>query len=399
MNLTNVKEGDTDLMVPDPASYTFQGRYEPSLAPVFYNPKMEFSRDIAVLVLNVFAVTRKRYLEICDPLAGLGARGIRFAKEVKNVNQVVVGDLNDDAIPIILENIHLNGVERLVNLNHKDACLLLTEHAEPGKRFDYIDVDPFGTPSPFLDSAVRALKNGGIMAITATDTAPLCGIYSHACYRKYGGSSIRSEFCHEVGLRLMIGTAVRETLKYDMAMDVLLSYSADHYLRAYLKGSLGAKRGDVSASHMGYIFYCPACGWRESYTQASEWPCGCKLCGKKLMRAGPLWCGSLCDKPFIEKMLGEDRSHLNTNRRIEKLFSNLISECDKPPGYYVIDNIASRLGRDVPSLKNVIEGLSAKGYESCVTHFHPKAVKTFAPLPILEEVVGGMEASPIRSQH
>jgi tRNA (guanine26-N2/guanine27-N2)-dimethyltransferase len=384
---SQVREGKTDLVVPDPASYTFQGRYEPTKAPVFYNPRMEFSRDMAVLALGVFSKTRDRPLDICDPLAGLGARGIRFAKEVGYINKSVIGDLNDDAIPVISENVRINKLEGIVEIFHKDACLLLTEHAEPGKRFDYIDVDPFGTPSPFLDCAVRALKNGGLLAITATDTAPLCGIYSKACIRKYGGTPLRSEFCHEVALRLMIGTAVREALKYDFGTEVLLSYSADHYLRAYLRCSLGAKRGDSSASSMGYIFHCPSCGWRCTFQLNDPWPCSCGACGKPIKRAGPLWCGRLCEREFMKRMLAEDRSFLNTGKRIEKLLNLLISESDKPPTYYVLDHICSRLRRDVPPISKIIETLNSIGYESSLTHFHPKAIKTSAPLDVLTKVV------------
>ena len=39
------------------------------------------------------------------------------------------------------------------------------------KGFDYIDLDPFGSPNIFLDSAVKRLGRNGILAVTATDTA------------------------------------------------------------------------------------------------------------------------------------------------------------------------------------------------------------------------------------
>jgi tRNA (guanine26-N2/guanine27-N2)-dimethyltransferase len=385
--LIKVKEGRTDLLVPDPSSYTYQGRYEPTKAPVFYNPKMEFNRDISVLVLNHFSRLRKREIEVCDPLAGLGARGIRFAKEVTGLNKSVMGDLNDVAIPVMKENARINKVKRLVEIEHVDANLLLTKHSEPGRRFDYIDIDPFGTPTLFLDSAIRALKNNGLIAITATDTAPLCGIYAKACIRKYGATPLRAEFCHEVGLRIMIGAAVREALKYDFGLETLLSYSVDHYFRAYLRGSLGAKKGDTSASAMGYIFYCASCGWRSTIKLSEDWPCKCGKCGKVLKKAGPLWCGRLADRAFIENLLEQDRSTLNTKKRIEKLFRLLILECDKSPTFYIIDKICSKLKRDVPPVAKVLERLLDRGYESSLTHFHPKAIKTAAPLDLLMEII------------
>ena len=42
-------------------------------------------------------------------------------------------------------------------------------------RFSVIDLDPYGSPTPFLDAAVQSTKEGGLMCITCTDMAVLCG--------------------------------------------------------------------------------------------------------------------------------------------------------------------------------------------------------------------------------
>jgi tRNA (guanine26-N2/guanine27-N2)-dimethyltransferase len=64
--------------------------------------------------------------------------------------------------------------------------------------FDVIDLDPFGCPSIFLDSAVQSVKSGGVLLITATDMAVLAGNAAESCYIKYGAISIRSKACHEM---------------------------------------------------------------------------------------------------------------------------------------------------------------------------------------------------------
>jgi len=385
-NSTTVREGTTALEVPDPSSYTFQGQYAPFKAPVFYNPKMEFSRDLAVMVLRAFAPTRDSPLMICDPLAGIGARGVRYAKEVHNISKVVIGDLNSEALPVIRRNVSLNGVEPLVEVFERDANLLLTEYAEPGRRFDFIDLDPFGPPSPFIDSAVRALKNRGILAITATDTAPLCGVHAKACIRKYGAIPLHSDFCHEAGLRIMIAAAVREALKYDLAAEVLLSYSVDHYFRSYLRLTLGAKRADASAAMLA-ISQVAAAAVRASYPLSAALPSSCERCGASVMRGGPMWLGPLSSSQLIGQLLLQDMANLNTGVRIMKLLTTLLSENGLPPSYYVIDGICSRLKRDVPSLEETMSALGAKGFVSSPTHFHPKAIKTDAPISEIEDVV------------
>ena len=65
-------------------------------------------------------------------------------------------------------------------------------------RFDVIDIDPYGAPSIFLDAAVQAVKDGGLLCVTATDMPVLCGQYPETCFAKYGSTSISGPNCHEM---------------------------------------------------------------------------------------------------------------------------------------------------------------------------------------------------------
>ncbi|MDH5811645.1 MAG: tRNA (guanine(10)-N(2))-dimethyltransferase [Candidatus Methanomethylicaceae archaeon] len=387
MRLIEIREGKTSLRVPDFAEYARKGAYDPSRAPVFYNPKMEFSRDLAVLALKSYINKINHNVTVCDPLAGVGVRGIRYAKEVDGVEKSVVGDLNKDAIPIILENVKINGLEEKVEVEHKDANLLLTTHSEPGKRFDFVDLDPFGTPIPFLDSAIRAIKNKGVVALTATDTAPLCGVYVKPCLRKYGAFPLRGEICHEVGLRILIGSAVFASIREDFGVVVLLSYSVDHYFRAYLQLDLGAKKADSSASLLGYLLYCPNCSWRDTVPLSGAVITSCPSCQRPLKRAGPLWCGPLADRRFLQSMMEQDLSSLNTKKRIEKMLNLLIEESGMPPTYYSVDSLSSKLKRGPPPVSLIVQRLKEIGYAASPTHFNPKAFKTNAPLEIIMKTV------------
>ena len=77
--------------------------------------------------------------------------------------------------------------------------LLMYKHRHPpSSRFDAIDLDPYGSASTFLDSAVQAVSDGGILLITCTDMGVLCGNHSEACFGKYGSMSLKAKFCHEM---------------------------------------------------------------------------------------------------------------------------------------------------------------------------------------------------------
>ena len=47
-----------------------------------------------------------------------------------------------------------------------------------------VDIDPYGSPCTFLDSAVQCVRDGGLLMCTATDTAVLCGNHGEVCYAK-----------------------------------------------------------------------------------------------------------------------------------------------------------------------------------------------------------------------
>ena len=148
---------------------------------VFYNPVMKFNRDISVLLLN--SVSDKE-MNIADMLAGSGIRSIRFLLELnKNkIKNIFINDHSKDAIKNIKNNLKLNKIKnKKIIISNSDANLFLLN----SMGFDYIDIDPFGTPNMFLDSAVKRISRNGIIAITATDTSALCGTYPKACLRKY----------------------------------------------------------------------------------------------------------------------------------------------------------------------------------------------------------------------
>lgn len=75
---------------------------------------------------------------------------------------------------------------------------MLMYHHRKNEQFDVIDLDPYGCPSTFLDAAIQAIKEGGLLLVTATDMAVLAGNAAETCYSKYGAVSLRIKSCHEM---------------------------------------------------------------------------------------------------------------------------------------------------------------------------------------------------------
>jgi tRNA (guanine26-N2/guanine27-N2)-dimethyltransferase len=388
-----IKEGKVKVVVPKLAAYVKKPwDYAPSKAPVFYNPIMELNRDFAVLALQAHQKLLGREVSVCEPLTGCGLRGVRFAVEVEGIRSVFLNDIKPEAARLAGFNAELNNVEDRVEVSNEDANLFLSRHAAPRKRFDYVDVDPFGSPVPYLDSAIRALRNSGLLALTATDMAPLCGVHPRACLRKYGGQPLRTEYCHELAVRLLIGCLTMMAAKHAIGVDVLFSHSVDHYVRAYSVVHYGAKVADKSVRQMGYILYCFSCFHRETVSGiTSPLKQVCPSCGAKLSAAGPLWLGRIADKNFCSLMEREAKQRgLRQEKRVLKILFLVQNEAEAPVTYYTVDKICDKLNLPIPALKKVIDRIRKAGFQVVPTHFNSRGVRTDAPADTVKEVIADL---------
>jgi len=384
------KEGSVSVIVPKLEAYVKEAwEYAPSKAPVFFNPIMELNRDLAVLALQAYQRMAGREVSVCEPLAGCGVRGIRFAMEVKGIRKIVLGDLNPKAVELAQLNLKRNKLTKRISVVNEDANLLLSRHAAPRKRFDFIDVDPFGSPVPYLDSAVRALRDGGLLALTATDMAPLCGVHPRASIRKYGGRSLRTEYCHELALRLLIGCLAMTAAKHEIGIEVMFSHSTNHYVRVYAFAQHGARKGDNGIQRMGYVLHCFACLHRETRKGIiSPLKRKCKECGSTLSVAGPLWLGKISQEKFCASMKREVAGrNLKQQKEILRLLSLIQNEAEGPATYYVTDKICRKLNLSTPPLIKVINEIKEEGFHATSTHFNRKGFKTEAPAGVIKEII------------
>jgi tRNA (guanine26-N2/guanine27-N2)-dimethyltransferase len=385
-----ITEGKAHVLVPKLSAFKKQpSDYAPSKAPVFYNPVMELNRDLAILAYQAYQHKVNRDIKVCEPLTSTGIRAVRLAAEIQGIKQVVASDINTRAFQLAERNVHINGLEARVGVKHKDANCLLSCYGAPRKRFDVVDVDPFGSPVPYLDSAVRALRNHGVLAATATDLAPLCGVHAKACVRKYGGKPLRTEYCQELAVRLLAGCVAATAAKQDIGVHVLFSHSTDHYIRVYAKIGYGAQKADASVKTLGYILHCFNCLHRETthrpFDQRIE---KCPECGSKMDWAGPLWLEKIFDKQFCELMVQENRrTALQNSVKIAKLLSLALDEADASATYYVLDKISHKLTLPVPSVAAMQGILRDKGFQVFLTHFNSCGVRTDAPALVMQELL------------
>jgi len=351
--------------------------------PVFYNPVMKLNRDVTVLLLNSID---KNNMQVALPLAATGVRGIRFLLELKKskIKTISFNDRNNDAVKLIKRNLKLNKIKlgnktKIFNLDANEFLL-------SSKGFDYIDIDPFGSPNFFLDTSIKRIARGGILAVTATDTAALCGTSKNACLRKYSSKPLKSEFCHELGLRILIKKVQEIASQHDKALIPIFSYSREHYFRVFFKCEKGKKKADEIMKKHGYILHCKKCLFRKTVDGIfnSE---KCPLCKSNMDYAGKIWLGQLYDKKITSKM--NQNAKKSENKELIKLMQ-VISEESKisSVGFYDIAKVVKHNKlKNVPKKDLLINEIKKAGFKAAETHIRPNSISSSIKLKELVKII------------
>ncbi|MBI3035934.1 hypothetical protein HYY71_06450 [Candidatus Woesearchaeota archaeon] len=333
---TIVNEGHIRLKIPKAAKIS-------KSMGVFYNPAMGLSRDISVLLLNSL---NRGNMQIADPLAATGVRSIRFLKEL-NKNKIkknLINDNSKDAIKLIKENFALNNIQcknnKKIQITCQDANLFLLNSAG----FDYIDIDPFGSPNFLLDCACKRIARNGILAVTATDTSALCGTFPKACLRKYWAIPRRDAVMHETGLRILIRKIQLIAAQYEKALIPIFSYSKEHYMRAFLKNEKGKNNVDNILKQHGLF-----------------------------NEAGPMWLGNLWDKSLAEKMHKNAVSSkiFKNNKELIKLLKTIKEESKINAVGFSEINLQKKC--------SIIDKIKKRGYSASETHFNGQGIRSGIP--------------------
>jgi tRNA (guanine26-N2/guanine27-N2)-dimethyltransferase len=179
-----------------------------------------------------------------EPLAASGLRSIRYVKEIDgksaaagvgdaavlmrdcraDIDKVVANDMSQSAVESIVRNRAFNGIsEERLEASLDDGILLMMRHGLTRSEdhhlfhYDVVDLDPYGTAAPFLQAAMHAVcDNGtcdgkarnrisscaaispGLLCVTCTDSANLCGVNPDKGYANYGGVPLHKPYCHEM---------------------------------------------------------------------------------------------------------------------------------------------------------------------------------------------------------
>ncbi|MDD1756091.1 MAG: tRNA (guanine(26)-N(2))-dimethyltransferase [Methanomassiliicoccales archaeon] len=345
------EEGRTRLLIPEAHSSKGPGK---RLGCVFFNAQMAFNRDVSVMLFRALRIKGTAL----DAMAATGARGVRLANESPGDYEMFINDKDPRAFRYIQANMELNSLDNCQAVNQDLRCHLAS------KVHDYVDIDPFGTPVPFIQPALQGLKRNGVLALTATDTAPLAGTHAKKCVRRYMARPLRNDFGHETGLRILMGYLAREAAQVDKGIRPVLCFYADHYFRCFVRCPESAAAAEESLANLGFLCYDPTTHERSWSKEPSA------------TAYGPMWLGPLHDRATLSDM--EAAEGLQERERCRKYLELWRGELEWP-FFYENNELSSMLKLSPHVLEQVIERLNHIGHASR-THFSPTGFKTDLPL-------------------
>uniref|UniRef100_H3DN92 tRNA (guanine(26)-N(2))-dimethyltransferase n=1 Tax=Tetraodon nigroviridis TaxID=99883 RepID=H3DN92_TETNG len=419
----------------------------PSANEVFYNPVQEFNRDLTCAVITEFArdflsqrgvklvvpgeqervvvslgeekngveepaiatVGEKceKGLRVLEGLAASGLRSVRFALEVPGLQSITANDFSAKAAALIARNAQYNAVSHLLQASCKDASMLMYEMRGKKERYDVIDLDPYGSPATFLDAAVQAVSEGGLLCVTCTDMAVMAGNSGETCYSKYGSVSIKTKYSHEmVSLRIILHSLDQRAGVYQRYIQPLLSVSADFYIRVFVRVFTGQATVKNSASKQALVYNCVGCGSfylqrmgrrtsngkHMKYSAATGPPVGpeCEHCGQRHQLGGPLWAEPIHEPAFVHKVLSAVSANpcrFGTSKRIEGMLSMVTEELEDVPFYYTLDSLSSSIRCNTPPMLQFRSALLHAGYKVSLSHACKNGIKTDAPPAALWDIM------------
>ncbi|KAM3229469.1 hypothetical protein ACQJBY_060368 [Aegilops geniculata] len=297
---------------------------------------------------------------VLEALAASGLRSLRYAREVDGLGKVVALDNDKASIEACKRNIKFNGASAIskVEAHLADARVYMLTHP---KEFDVVDLDPYGSPSVFLDSAVQAVADGGLLMCTATDLAVLCGTNGEVCYSKYGSYPVKGKYCHEMALRILL--ACIESL----GRTVTKNNSLKH------------------APGIGPVV-----------------PQECSDCGKKFNVGGPIWSAPIHDQDWVLSTLTDVRQMKDrypAYNKITSVLTTVSEELHDIPLFFSLHNISGTVKCTSPSAVMFRSAVINAGYQISSSHCNPLGLKSDAPWDVIWDIMRcWVKNHPIKEQ-
>ncbi|XP_043704199.1 probable tRNA (guanine(26)-N(2))-dimethyltransferase 2 [Telopea speciosissima] len=354
---------------------------------------------------------------VLEALSASGLRALRYAREVEGIGKVVALDNDKASVEACKRNIKFNGSVAMskVESHLADARVFMLTHP---KEFDVVDLDPYGSPSVFLDSAVQSVVDGGMLMCTATDMAVLCGGNGEVCYSKYGSYPLRGKYCHEMALRILLACIESHANRYKRYIVPVLSVQMDFYVRVFVRIFSSASAMKNTPLKLSYVYQCIGCdsfhlqclGRTVEKNNSVRYlpgfgpvvPQECSDCGKKFNMGGPIWSAPIHDQEWVASILANVKSMKDrypAYDRISAVLTTISEELPDVPLFVSLHNLCATLKCTSPSAVMFRSAVINAGYRISGTHVNPLGLKSDASMDVIWDIMRcWVKSHPVKAQ-
>ncbi|EFH58481.1 RNA binding protein [Arabidopsis lyrata subsp. lyrata] len=364
-----------------------------------------------------FAPREPKPPKVLEALSASGLRALRYAREIEGIGQVVALDNDLASVEACQRNIKFNGSVAIskVESHHTDARVHMLTHP---KEFDVVDLDPYGSPSIFLDSAIQSVTDGGLLMCTATDMAVLCGGNGEVCYSKYGSYPLRAKYCHEMALRILLASIESHANRYKRYIVPVLSVQMDFYVRVFVRVYTSASAMKNTPLKLSYVYQCIGCDSFHLQPVGRSLPKNnsvrylpaigplvkqdCNHCGKKYNMGGPIWSAPMHDQEWVTSILNSVKSMKDRYPAydlISAVLTTVSEELLDVPLFLSLHNLCATLKCISPSAAMFRSAVINANYRISGTHVNPLGMKTDAPMEVIWDIMRcWVKNHPIKAQ-
>jgi tRNA (guanine26-N2/guanine27-N2)-dimethyltransferase len=359
----------------------------------FFNPRARPARDLGVLLACTMA--HRRPPRVLDLMAGCGLRSLRYGLEA-GVRSLWANDADSQRLPLLRTNLAVLEDHCLLRRTTHTAQRLLADCLLRGERFDFVDLDAFGTPHSLVPLALEAVALDGVLYLASTDGRGPTGHDKTGAVRRLGASARSHPASWEQGLRLQIGLLARAAWSQGRGLEPVMSFSDGRTFRTAVRLRRHPSRGEEAA--LGLTAFCHGCGDQQvqSLLKLKRWhPCTCSPFGRSALAVnGPLWVGPLQHPATLEAMVGEAALHpLTLSRDGGALLELLRGDRGWPARCWPHALLARQLGCAPPPLKRLVDRLREEGFLAAKSGVMPGQLRSDAPwrtiLSLAADLAGG----------
>lgn len=396
--------------------------------PVFYNPAMSRSRTRSVLLMQ-YAIENKLLgngpIYAVDGLAATGLRARRWLNELpkesaERIHATII-DMNQYALDLALKTHeefppdHSKGELSAINGDLRSAIL--------NQGWHWVDIDPYGSPTPFLDTAIQSMARKGIIEVSATDTAALTGSSKNPLLRRYGARVRNDGLAHDSALRVLLATVGRVASKHERRIEPLISIWDSHHLRVSMRVIRSIEGANKIEDSLGWRVYSPTHeevlasikSGLHTETSLDILPMDCFLpLHHPINRddervSGPMWIKNMGKKEVLAFMTEErvlqmcgpdpmkedllkwtEKEFDYENRRILRSVKNLANEANaiETQHHILVDYLSSwlKIGSP-PSPKKLVKSIIEAGFSASLANYGKKpSIRTDAPWDLVVKI-------------